>query len=73
MSVSSPLSEDAVQLSALLVALTQPNTEAIRSAEATLKPILKDVRSVSPLMEVLSARNTQVRLCLCSYTVYVGS
>ena len=53
------LSPDALQLAALLTALTQPNTEAIRQAEALLKPILKDARSVSPLAEVLAAREMQ--------------
>jgi hypothetical protein len=55
----SSLSPDAVQLAALLMALTQPDTEAIRRAETTLKPILKDARSVPPLMEVLAARDSQ--------------
>jgi len=53
------LSEDGAKLSALLVALTQPDTEAIRAAEVALKPILKDVRSVPPLLEVLEARGSQ--------------
>jgi len=57
----SSLSDDAKNLATLLSALTQPDTEAIRSAEATLKPLLKDSRAVPPLMEVLVARGVQVR------------
>jgi HEAT repeat protein len=53
-------------MATLLSALTQPNTEAIRSAEAELKPILKDPRSVPALMEILSAtgdaQNESIRL-----------
>ena len=49
------MSQEATQMATLLSALTQPNTEAIRSAEAELKPILKDPRSVPALMEILSA------------------
>jgi len=57
--MSLPLSSDANQLAVLLTTLTQPNTEAIRHAETLLKPILKDARSVSPLVEVLAAREVQ--------------
>jgi hypothetical protein len=50
------LSDDAQNLGNLLFSLTQPNTEAIRNAEATLKPLLKDQRCIPPLFEVVSAR-----------------
>jgi HEAT repeat protein len=53
------LSEDGNKLATLLVALTQPDTNAIREAEVALKPILKDARSIPALMEVLEARGTQ--------------
>lgn len=53
------LSADATQLAALLVALTQPDTNAIREAEGALKPILKDARSIPALMEVLETRGSQ--------------
>jgi len=60
------MSEEAAQMATLLSALTQPNTEAIRTAEAQLKPILKDPRSVPALMEILSANgdasNEAIRL-----------
>lgn len=60
------MSQEATQMATLLSALTQPNTEAIRSAEAELKPILKDPRSVPALMEILSAtgdtQNEGIRL-----------
>lgn len=44
----------------LLVVLTQPDTQAIRQAEANLKPLLKDPRCVPALVEILKARDTQV-------------
>eukprot|EP00586_Coscinodiscus_wailesii_P014860 CAMPEP_0172502374 /NCGR_PEP_ID=MMETSP1066-20121228/159225_1 /TAXON_ID=671091 /ORGANISM="Coscinodiscus wailesii, Strain CCMP2513" /LENGTH=64 /DNA_ID=CAMNT_0013277597 /DNA_START=129 /DNA_END=319 /DNA_ORIENTATION=+ len=53
------LSEDANKLATLLVALTQPDTNAIREAEIALKPILKDARSIPAIMEVLEARGSQ--------------
>lgn len=53
------LSDDASQLANLLTALTQPDTNAIREAEAALKPILKDARSIPALLEVLEARDVQ--------------
>lgn len=53
------LSDDATQLASLLVALTQPDTNAIREAEVALKPILKDARCIPALMEVLEARGVQ--------------
>ena len=55
------LSEDASKLATLLSTLTQPDTTAIRNAEITLKPMLKDARCVPALMEVLLARGIQVR------------
>ncbi len=54
------LSQDASNLAALLLNLTQPDTEAIRNAEKMLKPILKNPNSVPALFEVLSARGSQV-------------
>ena len=36
-----------------LTALTHPDTNAIRAAEANLKPMLKDPRCIEALMEVL--------------------
>eukprot|EP00536_Pseudo-nitzschia_multiseries_P014497 jgi/Psemu1/262211/estExt_Genewise1Plus.C_7140005 len=42
-----------------LQALTQPNTEAIRQAEAALKQILKDARCVPVLIEIIKANGTQ--------------
>ena len=54
------LSEDATKLATLLSALSNPNTNAIREAEAELKPILKDPRSVPALMEVLSTGGEEV-------------
>eukprot|EP00566_Odontella_aurita_P037189 CAMPEP_0113564156 /NCGR_PEP_ID=MMETSP0015_2-20120614/21460_1 /TAXON_ID=2838 /ORGANISM="Odontella" /LENGTH=82 /DNA_ID=CAMNT_0000466201 /DNA_START=221 /DNA_END=465 /DNA_ORIENTATION=- /assembly_acc=CAM_ASM_000160 len=53
------MSEDAARIAALLSALTQPDTTAIRNAEVALKPILKDARSVPALVEVLKARGNQ--------------
>jgi len=53
------LSVDATQLAALLATLTQPDTEAIRNAEATLKPILNDQRCVHALFEILLVRGAQ--------------
>ena len=65
------LSEDAAQLASILVCLTQPDTEAIRNAEATLKPLLKDQRSIPALLEVVYARGTQVWLLdLLAYLLY---
>lgn len=55
----------AAQLATLLAALTQPDTNAIREAEVALKPLLKDSRSVPPLVEVLKSRGTQVRGIFC--------
>lgn len=55
------LSQDAANLAGLLVALTQPDTVAIRNAEVTLKPFLKTPNSIPALFEVLSARGSQVR------------
>jgi len=46
-------------MAALLAALTQPDTEAIRQAEVALKPILKDPRCVPALVEILKAKDTQ--------------
>jgi hypothetical protein len=54
------MSQDAANLAVLLFALTQPDTEAIRNAEATLKPILKNPNCIPALFEVLSSRGTQV-------------
>eukprot|EP00551_Chaetoceros_affinis_P007050 CAMPEP_0203662278 /NCGR_PEP_ID=MMETSP0090-20130426/300_1 /ASSEMBLY_ACC=CAM_ASM_001088 /TAXON_ID=426623 /ORGANISM="Chaetoceros affinis, Strain CCMP159" /LENGTH=1073 /DNA_ID=CAMNT_0050525041 /DNA_START=61 /DNA_END=3282 /DNA_ORIENTATION=- len=53
------LSAEGSQLAALLVNLTQPDTEAIRNAEAMLKPILKNPNCVPALHEILSARDSQ--------------
>jgi hypothetical protein len=49
---------DTTQISQLLAALTQPNTETIRAAEKALKPLLKDPRCVASLLDVLKAGNT---------------
>jgi hypothetical protein len=54
------LSQDAANLATLLAALTQPDTQAIRNAEATLKPFLKNPNSIPALFEVLAARGSQV-------------
>lgn len=54
------ISQDAANLAALLFALTQPDTVAIRNAEATLKPILKNPNCIPALFEVLSSRGSQV-------------
>jgi hypothetical protein len=56
------MSSDAVQLANLLSALTQPDTEGIRQAELSLKPLLKDPRCVPALVEILKAKDTQVSL-----------
>lgn len=56
------LSQEASQLATLLLNLTQPDTEAIRNAEAQLKPILKNPNSIPPLYEILTARGIQVRI-----------
>lgn len=55
-----PLSEEALQLAGLLLALTQPDTQGIRQAEVALKPVLKDPRCVPALVEILKARGEQV-------------
>jgi hypothetical protein len=62
-----PLSEEAQQLAALLLALTQPDTQGIRQAEAALKPLLKDPRCVPALLEVLKARGEQVSHYMFGY------
>lgn len=54
------VSEEATKMAALLQALSNPNTEAIRAAEAELKPILKDPRSVPALIEILSTGGPEV-------------
>jgi len=54
-----PLSNDANILARLLHAFTLPDSNAIRSAELQMKPILKNVNCVPALMEVLSARCVQ--------------
>jgi hypothetical protein len=56
------LSQDAQNLASLLFNLTQPDTTAIRNAEAMLKPIWKNPNSVPALFEVLAARGIQVSL-----------
>eukprot|EP00548_Thalassiothrix_antarctica_P007158 CAMPEP_0194130202 /NCGR_PEP_ID=MMETSP0152-20130528/1294_1 /TAXON_ID=1049557 /ORGANISM="Thalassiothrix antarctica, Strain L6-D1" /LENGTH=1074 /DNA_ID=CAMNT_0038824635 /DNA_START=111 /DNA_END=3335 /DNA_ORIENTATION=+ len=48
--------DDVSQMASLLLGLTQPNTETIRHAEATLKPILKDPRCVPALFEIIKGR-----------------
>lgn len=53
------LSQDAANLSTILLNLTQPNTEVIKSAETMLKPILKNPNSIPALLEVLYARGSQ--------------
>jgi len=53
------MSEDANHLASLLLALTQPDTETIRQAEVSLKPLLKDPRCVPALVEVLKGRGVQ--------------
>ena len=59
--VTMTLSEEAQQLSALLLALTQPDTQGIRQAEVALKPLLKNPRCVPALIEILKARGEQVQ------------
>jgi hypothetical protein len=54
------MSEEAKHIAPLLLALTQPDTVAIRQAEAALKPLLKDSRSIPALVEILKARDEQV-------------
>lgn len=63
------LSADAIGLANLLVALTQPDTEAIRQAEVALKPLLKDPRCVPALVEILKAKESQVRIRLLVYSM----
>lgn len=58
------LSADATGLANLLVVLTQPDTEAIRQTEVALKPLLKDPRCVPALVEILKAKDSQVRVLL---------
>ena len=54
--------QDVVQLATLLSALTQPNTDAIRSAEAALKPILKNPACIPALVKVVEAQSNQVNI-----------
>lgn len=61
------LTQDAQNLAALLLNLTQPDTVAIRNAEAMLKPILKNPNCVPALFEVLAARGVQVSLNVYYY------
>lgn len=49
------MSDDANHIATLLNALTQPDTVAIRQAEAALKPLLKDSRSVPAIVEILKS------------------
>jgi hypothetical protein len=65
------LSSDATSMANLLAVLTQPDTEAIRQAELALKPILKDPRCVPALVEILKARDSQVRLVFIFVTVAI--
>lgn len=58
------LSADAKIMADLLAALTHPDTNAIRQAEAALKPLLKNPACVPVLVEVINARETLVRSCL---------
>lgn len=72
------LSHDAAQLATLLAVLTQPDTNAIRQAELALKPLLKDPRCVPALVEILKAKDSQVRtatshLMLCVFTNAVST
>ncbi|KAG7364468.1 heat repeat-containing protein [Nitzschia inconspicua] len=53
------LSPEATTMANLLIVLTQPDTEAIRAAERSLKPLLKDPRCVPALVEILKARDNQ--------------
>ena len=46
--------------STLLTALTQPDTNVIRQAEASIKPMLKDPRCVAALLEIVGNPATQV-------------
>jgi hypothetical protein len=55
------LSADAKIMADLLAALTHPDTNAIRQAEAALKPLLKKPACVPVLVEVINARETLVR------------
>ncbi len=54
------ISAEASSLASLLLALTQPDTEGIRNAEATLKPLLKNPNCIPALFEILFARGAQV-------------
>ena len=54
------ISSEATNLAALLFCLTQPDTEGIRKAEATLKPLLRNPNCVTALFEILFARGGQV-------------
>ena len=65
------LSPDATNLAALLLNLTQPDTEAIRNAEKMLKPVLKTPNCVPALFEVLSARSSQVSHVECAVLIHV--
>jgi hypothetical protein len=62
------LSADAKIMADLLAALTHPDTNAIRQAEAALKPLLKNPACVPVLVEVINARETLVR---SPYLVFV--
>ena len=53
------LSSEAAQMAAYLSALTQPDTNIIRQAEAALKPILKNPACVPAMVEVIKARDGQ--------------
>lgn len=65
------MSEESKQIASLLLALTQPDTAAIRQAEAALKPLLKDPRSIPALIDILKARGEQVCSCRgCTYLLH---
>lgn len=51
--------EDISKMSTLLASLLQNDTAIIRSAEETLKPLLKDPRCVPALLEILKGTSSQ--------------
>jgi hypothetical protein len=66
------ISADAAQLANFLAVLSQPDTEAIRQAEQALKPLLKDPRCVPALVEILKAKDSQVRFLLVAKGIFIG-
>ena len=66
------LSADAKTMADFLAALTHPDTNAIRQAEAALKPLLKRPECVPVLIEVIKAREVLVRFFVCLSCCYSG-